>query len=140
MKKFKVILDCNQKILCNVCEFICSSNIIKIGNNISDIPETVSKNCIGCGRCVANCPGQACFLIKFNNSEKTASIILPFESLDTPEIGDEVITVDNNGRFITKAKVLRIRQNRIFNMTKLIELKVPKSKVYKIRGIKYEKS
>ena len=64
--KFLLLIDCEEEIPCNPCEDICPKKVINIGKPITNIPivSNVSK-CIGCGLCVANCPGQAIFLINF---------------------------------------------------------------------------
>ena len=56
-----VVIECKQNIPCNPCESACPHHAITIGNPITNLPVVDSEKCIGCGLCVAQCPGQACF-------------------------------------------------------------------------------
>ena len=64
-----VVIECKQNIPCNPCESACPHHAISIGNPITNLPVVDPEKCIGCGLCVAQCPGQACFLVDMSHEE-----------------------------------------------------------------------
>ena len=64
-EKIHPVIECTQNIPCNPCQDACPVGCIKVGSNITSLPVLDGeKKCIGCGMCVASCPGQAIFLIQ----------------------------------------------------------------------------
>ena len=57
------VVECVQQIPCNPCESACPFHAIHIGEPITNTPKVDKETCIGCGMCVAACPGLAIFLV-----------------------------------------------------------------------------
>ena len=132
----RIFIDCSQNIPCDPCEHSCRFGAITIGKNITDLPKVHPELCTGCGKCVAACPGQACFLIDEEFSSAAATIDFPYEYLPLPYTGAEVIACDNEGDEVCKGvveKVLVIASN---NQTPIVRISVPKKAVYRVRGIR----
>jgi NAD-dependent dihydropyrimidine dehydrogenase PreA subunit len=132
----KIIIDCPERIACDVCEKVCPRQVIRVGESSVNIPRINNGgDCIGCGLCVAQCPGQAIFLLDDHFSESEACITLPYELPETPAIGTCLFAVDNEGRRLGAARVVRVRRNPGFDKTELLEVAVPKGLAQRVRGI-----
>ena len=129
------VIECIQEIPCNPCETVCPKNCIKVGDPITNLPK-FKGNCSGCGKCVIECPGLAIFIIDKNFSEKSASIILPYELLPLPKKGDVVIALDREGNEVCEALVQRVNTSKSFNKTALITIVVPKEFIDEVRFFK----
>ena len=132
--KFILIIDCPEKIPCNPCEDQCPKKVIKVGKTITNIPEVLDySRCIGCGNCVANCPGQAIFLVNLNYANRLSTITFPYEFNEELKIGQSVIAIDNNGKKVCIATILSIKQ---FKKTKIVTLVIPRKKYELVKGLK----
>ncbi|MEI7884196.1 MAG: 4Fe-4S dicluster domain-containing protein [Clostridia bacterium] len=131
----KVFIDCPELIPCNPCESACSFGAIIIGKNIIDLPQVDLLKCTGCGKCVAACPGQACFVVDEDYQDDLATIDFPYEYLPEPVVGLQVYARDNEGRDICKGEVIKVIKNKNNQQTTIIRLAVPKKNVYQVRGI-----
>ena len=129
-----VVIECKQNIPCNPCESACPHHAITIGNPITNLPVVDSEKCIGCGLCVAQCPGQACFLVDMSNEEYD-TVTLPYEYYPLPEKDQEVYGLGRDGKYLAKAVVLRVVMIKKNDRTAVIEVKVPKGYGMKIRNI-----
>ena len=127
------IIHCLQEIPCNPCSTVCPTNSIFMkGDPIMDLPVYEGK-CIGCGKCVAICPGLAITLVDFRKDKKYPTITLPYEvSNHKVDIGDDLHCVDIDGSDLGTFKVTQIIDAKVNNRTKLIKLKVPKEVAKKI--------
>ncbi len=93
----RILIDCKEHIPCNPCQFACPTHAIVVGEDITELPHADPEKCVGCGACVAACPGQACFLIDPDFSESEATIDFPYEYLPLPPVGLEVEARNNLG-------------------------------------------
>ena len=119
-----VVIECKQNIPCNPCESACPHHAISIGNPITNLPVVDPEKCIGCGLCVAQCPGQACFLVDMSHEEYD-TVTLPYEYYPLPEKDQEVYGLSRDGKYVIKAVVVRVVLTKKNDRTAVIEVKVP---------------
>ena len=119
------VIECTQNIPCNPCQEACKVGCIKVGSNITSLPVVDKQaKCIGCGMCVANCPGQAIFLVE--QDEQWAQITLPYEFLPLPEKGTQGTALDRSGKPVCQAEVVSVRAAKALDHTALLTMRVPK--------------
>lgn len=135
--KYLLIIDCFENIPCNPCESVCPNKVIIVGNPITNIPKIKNPNeCIGCGMCVACCPGQAIFLVNSKYSKKKCAITFSYEFNKKFKINQNVIAIDSNGKKVCRAKIISLKVNKKYDKTVLITILIPKEKYKLVKGIK----
>ena len=133
------VIECTQNIPCNPCFKLCPKKCILSGDSLTAIPKRSYENtCIGCGACVAGCPGQAIFLVNKNSSEETAEITLPYEFLPIPEVGEFGTGLSRSGERLARARVVRVRTSPAYDRTTLLTIAVPIEFADEVRA--YERS
>lgn len=130
------IIECPEEIPCNVCEAACPFGAIHIGREIKEMPEIDGEKCVGCAKCVSQCPGLAIYTLDLNYSEDEALLTIPYEFTPLPQPGDEVTAITRDGQRTVKVEVVGVQENE--NRTSLIRIAVPKGEVSKVRGIDLE--
>ncbi len=130
------VIECVQEIPCNPCEVACKFNAITVGEPMTNLPHLDEDLCTGCGLCVAQCPGQAIFIVDKTYSEIEAVVSFPYEYLPLPEKGQEVQTVNRAGENICKGKVVRVNNSRKNDCTPVVTVSIPKKYVDEVRSIK----
>lgn len=121
------VIECTQNIPCNPCQDACPKGCISIGENITSLPVVVpGASCIGCGRCVACCPGQAIFLVDEHAGEGYETVTLPYEFAPIPDVGTQGYGLSRSGEPVCEAVVERVRSPRAFDKTALLTMRVPK--------------
>jgi len=130
------IIECTEEIPCNPCEAACKFKAIKIGKPITNTPILDENLCIGCGSCIAKCPGLAIFVIDKTYSNKEGLIMFPYEYLPLPIPGSSVEAVDRAGKVISSGKVIRVLNNKSLDRTPVVTIAIPKEKLDEVRGIK----
>ena len=135
----KIFIDCPQEIPCNPCCFSCPTGAIHIDGELTSRPSFEVEKCIGCGNCVAACPGQACFLMDEQYSETQGTIDFPYEYLPIPQPGEVVDAMDNMGNLICKGEIVEVLSRKSWANTLVIRMAVPKEKLYEVRGMKRKK-
>ena len=135
------IIHCLQEIPCNPCSTVCPTNSIFMkGDPIMDLPHFEGK-CIGCGKCVAVCPGLAITLIDFRKDAEYPTVTLPYEvSNHKIEIGDNILCVDIDGKELGTFSVTQILDVKVNNRTQLIKLKAHKNIAKKIVSFQIQKA
>ncbi|MEW6686490.1 MAG: 4Fe-4S binding protein [Candidatus Edwardsbacteria bacterium] len=133
------IIECFQEIPCNPCETTCPKEAIKVGEDINALPQFDAEKCTGCGICIANCPGLAVFVINLDYSKEEALVMLPYEFLPLPKVGEIVKGLDRSGKSCCPAKVVRVLNTKAQDRTPIISLAVPKGMEMKVRFFRRRK-
>lgn len=128
------VIECCQNIPCNPCETACKFGAITVGDPITNLPMLDEEKCIGCGACIAKCPGLAIFVV--DKSADEANISIPFEYLPLPKKGDTVKAVDRAGKYVCDAVVVRVNQAAANDCTPIVSISVPKKWADDVRSIK----
>jgi sarcosine oxidase subunit alpha len=121
------IFHCNQEIPCNPCTTVCPQEQIKTFNDqITQLPYFLrEKECIGCGKCVAVCPGLAVTLVDYRKDKENPTVTFPLELSDEKlTVNKEVYVVSNDGD-LGKFPISRSRILKEFPKTQLISIKLP---------------
>ncbi len=122
------IFHCNQEIPCNPCTSVCPQEQIKtVDNLITELPFFKGEEeCIGCGKCVAVCPGLAVTLVDYRKDSQFPSVTFPLElSKSKLEKGSRIQVVGNDS-VLGKFEIARVRVLKEFPRTQLITVKLPK--------------
>ena len=135
----KVVIECAQNIPCNPCETSCPQGAIKVGEPITNLPVVDIEKCIGCGICVAACPGLAIFLVDNTSSEEYATVTFAYEYLPVPAKGDIVTATDREGKAVCEATVEKVISTPGYDMTKVITIKFPKKFADDVRAIAWKR-
>lgn len=130
------IAECFQNIACNPCTKACPKKAIIMEPDINARPVIDGERCIGCGLCVAKCPGLAIFVIDMTYSEEYAAVQLPFEFLPVPEKGQLVCGLNRAGEEQGWFEVLKTRNGGKENLTWVITLAVPRELAMEVRNIR----
>lgn len=134
------IIECSQNIPCNPCQDSCQKNCIRIGENITSLPEfDESTTCIGCGMCVAACSGQCIFLVDADAEENYTHITIPYEFLPLPVEGSKGLALDRSGSAVCEATVVGVKSSKAFDKTHLLTMRVPDAMGMKARFFKVVK-
>ena len=130
LQKGVAITECIQEIPCNPCVDSCPVHAISM-KNINALPNVDFDRCIGCGKCVAVCPGLAIFVVKIKKDN--ALITLPYEFLPVPTVGDKVKTLNREGIVKSDGIVKKVLKH---GKTMIITIEVPKELAMDIRNIR----
>jgi Fe-S-cluster-containing hydrogenase component 2 len=126
------IIECLQEIPCDPCMDACKLSAIQ-KKSLSDPPMVDFSKCIGCGTCVALCPGLAIFIVEHNYTKDKSLLTIPFERLPIPKKGDIFEAVDRSGNKIDNAEIISVNTTK--NGTKLVSFIVNKKNSLIIREI-----
>ncbi|MFX1566889.1 MAG: FAD-dependent oxidoreductase [Promethearchaeota archaeon] len=121
------VFYCTQEIPCNPCTTVCDQEQIETFDDlITQLPYFKGeKDCIGCGKCVAVCPGLAVVLIDYRKDKNNPLVTFPFElSNEKLEKGQKVEVVSNVKELGTY-EIHRARILKDFPKTQLITIKMP---------------
>ncbi|MFX0082559.1 MAG: FAD-dependent oxidoreductase [Candidatus Hodarchaeota archaeon] len=136
------VFYCNQEIPCNPCTTVCPNQQIEtIDNLITQLPYFKDdQECIGCGKCVAVCPGLAVVLKDYRKDKKNPSVTFPLELTEKRlEKGQEIV-VTSNDQELGQFEVYRARILKEFPKTQLITVKLPSEIAKQAVAIKLFKS
>lgn len=131
-------IECRQEIPCNPCESACPHGAITVGTPITHLPVLDEEKCIGCGLCIARCPGLAIFCLHKHYSETTSLVSFPYEYLPLPQKGQIVRCVDRLGRFVTEGAVHSVKTAAAFDHTAIMTVEIPKQHLMNVRSMERE--
>lgn len=135
------VMECTQNIPCNPCQDCCPKHCIRIGENITALPQVdLSAECADCGMCVAACPGQAIFLLNEDAGDGQAEITLPYEFLPYPVVGTRGKGLSRSGQPICEAEVVKVRTAPAYDKTAVVTIRVPKEYAMKARFFRPEEA
>ena len=129
-------IECVQEIPCNPCEGACPFGAISIGDKITNLPVLDEDKCVGCGTCVASCPGLAITVIDMLWSDNEALIEFPYEYYPLPHKGELVEAVNRAGETICSGKIMIIRNVGAYAGTTVLGMSIPKKYAKEVRSIK----
>ena len=136
------VFYCNQEIPCNPCTSVCpNAQIETVDNLITQLPYFKGdQDCIGCGKCVAVCPGLAVVLLDFRKNPDNPLVVFPLElTTEKLEKGQKVIVVSND-KELGEFEVYRSRVLNEYPKTQLITVQLPVDIAKKAVSIKLFKS
>lgn len=90
---------------------------------------------MGCGLCVAACPGLAIFMVDIKDNDQ-AEVTFPYEFLPLPEPGDTVTAVNREGISLGTAQVKARWQPKGADGTYLVTIALPAALATEARGIR----
>ena len=130
------VVECVQQIPCNPCESACPLHAIHIGEPITNTPQVDREKCIGCGMCVAACPGLAIFLVDKSYSETEATVSFPFEYDPLPEKGAEIGALSRAGEYVCKGRVIKVMNPKKNDHTPVVTIAIPKEHADTVRTMR----
>ena len=131
------VIECTQNIPCNPCQDACKFGCIKVGANITLLPQIdVEKKCTGCGMCVASCSGQAIFLVDDDIGDGYASVAFPYEFLPVPNVGDKGTALNRKGELVCPAEIIKVQKASVMDKTMVVTMKVKQAFVKDARFYK----
>ena len=118
-----------------------TGQIKTVDDLITQLPYFLGdQECIGCGKCVAVCPGLAVTLIDYRKDEKNPTVTFPLElSSDKVSVGSKVLVVSNEEE-LGEFEVVRARFLKEYPKTQLISVKIPSNLATIAVGVKLSKS
>ena len=132
-KRPVAMIECVQQIPCNSCALACKLGAIHM-ENVNDIPKINYDKCTGCMACAMTCPGLAIFLLKSEGN--MGYVTLPYEFLPTPTVGQQVTTLNREGKPLGNGKVMRILPPTRNDGTALVTVEVPDAWLLEARAIR----
>ena len=127
-------IECFQHIPCDPCQYACPHGAIRVGDDITSLPSLDGEKCVGCGLCVAKCPGLAIFLVD-DSVPGFSRVTFPWEYLPLPEEGDDVACTDREGRIVSRGTVVRVVKAASFDGTAAVTVQAPEGTSMQIRSL-----
>jgi sarcosine oxidase subunit alpha len=132
------LFHCTQEIPCNPCTAVCPQEQIKTEDDlITSLPYFMDeKECIGCGKCVAVCPGLAVTLVDYRKDKNYPFVTFPLELSESRLQKETSIFVVSNDSVLGEFEISRVRVLKEFPKTQLITVKLPKTIAKQAVGLK----
>ena len=138
------VLHCVQEIPCDPCTAVCPRDLIKIDpSDIRGLPAFLvrgdGKDCTGCEKCVAICPGLAITLVDYRKDAEFPTVAVPFEFLkDILAAGDHVVVEDTDGNPLGRVEVGAVKALKANDRTVIVKVRAPRAFAKKIAGIRIQ--
>ena len=94
------------------------------------------KECIGCGKCVAVCPGLAVTLVDYRKDKDYPVVTFPLELSESRLQKGTFIFVVSNESVLGEFEISRVHVLKEFPKTQLISVKLPKSIAKRAVGLR----
>ncbi|MHA2195866.1 MAG: FAD-dependent oxidoreductase [Promethearchaeota archaeon] len=136
------VFYCTQEIPCNPCTSVCDQEQIEtVDDLITKLPFFKGeKDCIGCGKCVAVCPGLAVLILDYRKDKDNPLVTFPLElTYSKLEKGQKIFVVSNEEE-LGEFQIYRSRILNEFPKTQLITIKLPSELAKKAVAIKLLRS
>ncbi len=134
------MIECVENIPCNPCVQACPKGAIAIHGDINDTPVVDFDVCDGCGVCLSACPGLAIFAVDLSGNGTNALVLLPYEFLPLPEVGESVTSVDREGNDVGDARVTRVLTAKALDRTPIVTLELPREHAMRVRHFRRKDS
>ncbi|MFX1407953.1 MAG: FAD-dependent oxidoreductase [Promethearchaeota archaeon] len=136
------LFHCNQEIPCNPCTSVCPQEQIEtVDGLISQLPFfNDDKECLGCGKCVAVCPGLAVTLVDYRKDNKNPLVTFPLELSFEKLVKGKKVFVVSNDQELGEFEIYRARILKEFPKTQLITIKLPKEIAKKAVAVRLKKT
>lgn len=134
------VFHCFQDIPCSPCTSVCPIDQIEtVDGTILSMPYFKNeKECIGCGQCVAICPGLAVTLVDYRKDPENPTVTLPWElGVQDIQKGDNITVLNDKGEELGDYVVEKVRQMKKYK-TALVHVKIPKEVAKTASGIKVQ--
>ena len=129
------VFHCAQEIPCNPCSSVCPKKAIKMRTEAITSLPVFDGECLGCGKCVAICPGLAVTLVDYRKDPNFPLVAIPFEiNRGIIKPGDFVKVTDAEGKEEAVAEVAQVQDIKSAN-TLLVYVKVDRAIAPKVAGI-----
>jgi NADPH-dependent 2,4-dienoyl-CoA reductase/sulfur reductase-like enzyme/ferredoxin len=138
------VLHCVQEIPCDPCTAVCPRDLIKIDPaDIRGLPTFLvhgdGKDCTGCEKCVAICPGLAVTLVDFRKDAEFPTVAISYEFLkESLKAGDRVSVLDTEGASLGKVEVIAVKAIKANDRTVIVKVRAPKAYAKRIAGIRIQ--
>lgn len=130
-----VVIECPQRIPCNPCHTSCPTGAVLPFEDINDVPKVDYSKCTGCTRCVARCPGLACFVVDLAWKPGWALMKLPYELLPKPAKGMQVDCLDREGGIVCQSAIEQVLEP-FKDSTYVVAVAVPEEYKDCVRAVK----
>lgn len=137
-ERFQPVFHCYEEIPCNPCTSVCAHRSIQLRQDkgsIMDLPE-FNGECVGCGLCVAVCPGLAITLARKTGTDR-AEVVLPHEFLHHLKAGDPLPLTDADGIFLENGTVVKTIFNKKYR-TSLITVELSLANAPRVAGVRVQ--
>lgn len=133
MNKY-IISTCKESIPCNPCIGSCKFGAITKESLVT--PPTINDEvCVGCKKCVAECPGQSLYFFQ-EMEDGQGQIAFPYEFLPLPKQNEKVIVVDIDGQPIGNGVVFKVEERASYNKTPLVTVSGAREIILNTRSIR----
>jgi NADPH-dependent 2,4-dienoyl-CoA reductase/sulfur reductase-like enzyme/Fe-S-cluster-containing hydrogenase component 2/bacterioferritin-associated ferredoxin len=132
------VFHCYQEVPCNPCTSVCPEGAIKTErDDIRGLPYMVDVGlCKGCLNCAFICPGLAVTVVDYRKDPDHPTVSLPYEIWrDKVEIGEKVPITDVDGAILGYYAVEKVKSNRKYPGTLLVQVKVDREVAKSAVGI-----